>query len=120
ILLVDDNNDMRDYLASLLKEEFDVYCACDGQDAIRRLKKLYKLPDLILSDIMMPNMNGYELLNVIRSNTKTREIPVILLSAKAGEDSIIGGLDRGADDYLIKPFSSRQLIARIRANIELS
>ncbi|KAF0427532.1 protein-histidine kinase [Gigaspora margarita] len=65
-------------------------------------------------------MNGYELLNALRSNAKTREIPVILLSAKAGEDSIIEGLDRGADDYLIKPFSSRQLITRIRANIELS
>ncbi|RIB30713.1 hypothetical protein C2G38_1422445 [Gigaspora rosea] len=110
---------MRDYLASLLKE-FDVHCACDGQDAIRLLKKLNRLPDLILSDIMMPNMNGYELLNVLRSNAKTREIPVILLSAKAGEDSIIEGLDRGADGYLIKPFSSLQLIARIRANIKLS
>ncbi|RIB20668.1 hypothetical protein C2G38_2303194 [Gigaspora rosea] len=119
ILLVDDNNDMRDYLASLLKE-FDIHCACDGQDAIRVLKKLYRLPDLILSDITMPNMNGYELLNALRSNAKTQEIPVILLSAKAGEDSMIEGLDRGADDYLIKPFSSCQLITRIRSNIELS
>ncbi|KAF0536678.1 protein-histidine kinase [Gigaspora margarita] len=119
IVLVDDNNDIRDYLANLLKE-FDVHCACDGQDAIRLLKKLNRLPDLILSDIMMPNMNGYELLNALRSNAKTRMIPVILLSAKAAEDSMIEGLDRGADDYLIKPVSSRQLITRIRANIELS
>ncbi|RIB20586.1 hypothetical protein C2G38_2178990 [Gigaspora rosea] len=119
VLLVDDNNDMRDYLADILRE-FDVHCACDGQDAIRLLKKLDRLPDLILSDIMMPNMNGYELLNVLRSNVKTQLIPVILLSAKAGEDSMIEGLNRGADDYLIKPFSSGELIARIRTNIELS
>ncbi|RIB13508.1 CheY-like superfamily, partial [Gigaspora rosea] len=74
ILLVDDNNDMRDYLADLLKE-FDVHRACDGQDAVRVLKKLNRLPDLVLSDIMMPNMNGYELLKVLRSNVKTRIIP---------------------------------------------
>ncbi|RIB29047.1 hypothetical protein C2G38_1271384 [Gigaspora rosea] len=119
ILLVDDNNDMRDYLADLLKE-FDVHRACDGQDAIRVLKKLNRLPDLVLSDIMMPNMNGYELLEILRSNVKTQMIPVILLSAKACEESRIKGLDKGADDYLIKPFSTRELIARIQANIELS
>ncbi|RIB06383.1 hypothetical protein C2G38_2217280 [Gigaspora rosea] len=119
ILLVDDSPDMRNYLADLLKE-FDVHCACDGRDAIRILKNLNQLPDLILSDIMMPNMNGYELLDALRSNTKTQQIPVILLSAKAGEDSSIKGLDKGADDYLIKPFSTRQLITRIRTNIELS
>ncbi|KAF0423601.1 protein-histidine kinase [Gigaspora margarita] len=84
---------MRDYLADLLKE-FDVFRARDGQDAIRVLKKHKKLPDLILSDVMMPNMNG--------------------------EDSKVEGLDRGADDYLIKPFFAQELIARIRANIELS
>ncbi|KAF0428234.1 protein-histidine kinase [Gigaspora margarita] len=119
ILLVDDNNDMRDHLADLLKE-FVVYRACDGQDAMRVLKKLNKLPDLILSDIMMPNMNGYELLDVLRSNVKTQLIPVILLSAKASEDSKIQGLDKGADDYLIKPFSARELIVRVRTNIKLS
>ncbi|RIB13107.1 hypothetical protein C2G38_2198742 [Gigaspora rosea] len=119
ILLVDDNNDMRDYLADLLKE-FDVLRACDGQDAIRVLKKLNKIPDLILSDVMMPNMNGYELLDLLRSNVKTRLIPVILLSAKASEDSLVEGLYRGADDYLVKPFFPQELIARIRANIELS
>ncbi|KAF0507773.1 protein-histidine kinase [Gigaspora margarita] len=78
------------------------------------------MPDLILSDIMMPNMNGYELLYELRTSAKTRLIPIILLSAKTGEDSQVEGLDRGADDYLLKPFSSRELITRIRANIELS
>ncbi|RIB06139.1 hypothetical protein C2G38_538757 [Gigaspora rosea] len=119
ILLVDDNNDMRDYLEDLLKE-FDIVHARDGREAILVLKKLEILPDLVISDIMMPNMNGYELLDVIRSNIKTRLIPVILLSAKASEESKIKGLDKGADDYLIKPFSSRELITRIRANIKLS
>ncbi|CAG8442393.1 9607_t:CDS:10 [Scutellospora calospora] len=119
ILLVDDNADMRDYLSDLLKE-FDIRRACDGQEALRVLEKLPKLPDLILSDVMMPNMNGYQLLEVLRSDIKTQLIPVILLSAKASEESKITGLDKGADDYLTKPFSARELIARIRANIELS
>ncbi|RIB19429.1 histidine kinase-like ATPase [Gigaspora rosea] len=119
ILIVDDNNDMRDYLAELLNE-FDVCRACDGQDTIRILKTLKKLPDLILSDIMMPNMDGYGLLNMLRFDVKTQLIPVILLSAKASETSKIQGLDKGADDYLVKPFSTRELICRIRANIECS
>ncbi|RIB28825.1 hypothetical protein C2G38_2156931 [Gigaspora rosea] len=119
ILLIEDNNDMRNYLSVLL-EEFDVINAHDGRDAIKILKKTDKLPDLILSDIMLPNMNGYELLDALRSNTKTQLIPVILLSAKADEYSQIKGLDKGAVDYLIKPFSAQELIIRIRANIELS
>ncbi|RIB30886.1 hypothetical protein C2G38_2237978 [Gigaspora rosea] len=111
-------NDMRDYLAELLNE-FDVYRACDGQDALQTLKTLKKLPDLILN-ITMPNMDGYELLNVLRSDIKTQLIPVILLSAKASETSKIQGFDKGADDYLVKPFSTQELICRIRANIECS
>ncbi|RIB16463.1 CheY-like superfamily, partial [Gigaspora rosea] len=118
-ILLDDNNDMRNYLSVLLKE-FDVINAHDGRDAIKILKKIDKLPDLILSDIMLPNMNGYELLDALRSNTKTQLMPVILLSAKADEDSKIKGLNKGADDYLIKPFSAQELIIRIRANIEIS
>ncbi|RIB20530.1 histidine kinase-like ATPase [Gigaspora rosea] len=90
VLIVDDNNDMRDYLADLLRE-FDIYRARDGQDAIRVLKMLKKSPDLILSDIMMPNMDGYELLDVLRSDIKTLMIPVILLLAKACDASKIKG-----------------------------
>ncbi|RIB06885.1 hypothetical protein C2G38_478040 [Gigaspora rosea] len=119
VLLVDDSNEMRDHLTDLLKE-FDIYRACDGKDALRVLKTLKQLPDLVLSDVTMPNMNGYELLDVLRSNVNTQLIPIILLSAKAGEDSKVKGLDKGADDYLVKPFSARELITRIRANIELS
>ncbi|RIB22124.1 histidine kinase-like ATPase [Gigaspora rosea] len=101
ILVIDDNTDMRNYLSDLLRE-FNVICACDGQDAIQILNKLDKLPDLILSDIMMPNMNGYELLETIRSNIKTQLIPIILLTAKVGEEYSIKGFDKGANTYLKK------------------
>ncbi|GBB92369.1 hypothetical protein RclHR1_00200002 [Rhizophagus clarus] len=120
VLIVDDNTDMRNYIYGLLNEHFDVCCACDGLDALKTLRKLDKQPDLILSDVMMPNMNGYELLKALRNNQSTQLIPVILLSAKAGEEASIEGLEQGADDYLIKPFSARELIARIRVNIRLS
>ncbi|RIB08645.1 hypothetical protein C2G38_2211141 [Gigaspora rosea] len=103
ILVVDDNTDMRNYLSDLLRE-FNIICACDGQDAIQILHKLDKLPDLILSDIMMPNMNGYKLLDIIRSNIKTQLIPIILLTAKAGEESSIKGFEKGANNYLKNHF----------------
>ncbi|RIB11768.1 hypothetical protein C2G38_2202576 [Gigaspora rosea] len=99
ILVIEDNTDMRNYLSDLLKE-FNVICACDGQDAIQILNKLEKLPDLILSDIMMPNMNGYELLDTIRSNIKTQLIPIILLTAKAGEESRIKELISHIQNYI--------------------
>ncbi|CAB4483024.1 hypothetical protein RhiirA5_503824 [Rhizophagus irregularis] len=120
VLIVDDNTDMRDYIFGVLKKDFDVCCACDGLDALRTLKKLDKPPDLILSDVMMPNMNGYDLLKSLKNNKSTRLIPVILLSAKVGEEASLEGLEHGADDYLIKPFSAKELIARIRVNIKLS
>ncbi|CAG8509044.1 666_t:CDS:10, partial [Acaulospora colombiana] len=115
ILIVDDNTDM-----SLLRKEFKVDWAYDGRDALKILKKLKKLPDLILSDVMMPNMNGLELIKTLRSDPVTQLIPVIFLSAKAGEEASVEGLEQGADDYLIKPFSIRDLIVRIKANIRLS
>ncbi|CAG8524356.1 3017_t:CDS:10, partial [Acaulospora colombiana] len=120
ILVVDDNTDMRNYLYGLLQKEFKVYSACDGRDALKILRKLQKLPDLILSDVMMPNMNGLELLKTLRSNPVTQLIPMIFLSAKADEDASVEGLEQGADDYLIKPFSIKDLIVRIKANIKLS
>ncbi|RIB11766.1 hypothetical protein C2G38_2202573 [Gigaspora rosea] len=103
ILVIDDNTDMRNYLSDFLRE-FNVICACDGQDAIQILNKLEKLPDLILSDIMMPNMNGYELLDSIRSNIKTQLIPIILLTAKAGEESCINEMI-GSEHDLIEALS---------------
>ncbi|CAG8434299.1 2598_t:CDS:10 [Scutellospora calospora] len=120
VLIVDDNIDMRNYIEGLLRKDFDVCCACDGRDALQLLTNLPTLPDLVLSDVMMPNMNGYELLNELRSNMETKLIPVILLTAKAGERFSIKGFDDGANDYIVKPFNSRQLIARIHTNIKLS
>ncbi|KAG0279808.1 hypothetical protein BGZ95_000158 [Linnemannia exigua] len=123
IVVVDDNNDMRAYLREILGKDFRVRCAVDGLDAIRvisdRLKQGKRI-DLILSDVAMPNMNGYELLQRLRNDTTTMMTPFILLSARAGEEANVEGLDLGADDCLVKPFSARELLARVRSSIRLS
>ncbi|KAF9905304.1 hypothetical protein EC991_001852 [Linnemannia zychae] len=123
IIVVDDNNDMRAYLREILGKDFRVRCAVDGLDAIRviseRLKQGKRI-DLILSDVAMPNMNGYELLQRLRNDTTTMMTPFILLSARAGEEANVEGLDLGADDCLVKPFSARELLARVRSSIRLS
>lgn len=119
ILLVDDNNDMRNYIAKLLSPYCEVLTATDGKVALSKLQE--RVPDLILSDIMMPNMNGFELLNAIRHYDKkaVQSLPFILISARAGEEAKIDGLEAGADDYLIKPFSVRELLARVKTNLDL-
>ncbi|KAG0314382.1 hypothetical protein BGZ99_008166 [Dissophora globulifera] len=123
IIVVDDNHDMRSYLREILGKDFRVRCAVDGLDAIRliteRLQQGRRI-DLILSDVAMPNMNGYELLKRLRSDSATMMTPFILLSARAGEEANVEGLDLGADDCLVKPFSARELIARVRSTIRLS
>ncbi|MBE8966884.1 response regulator [Nostocales cyanobacterium LEGE 12452] len=117
ILVVDDNADMRDYLQRILSEYYTVDLAVDGETA---LAVAYNTPlDLILSDVMMPRMDGFELLRQLRGDSRTREIPILLLSARAGEESAVEGLEAGADDYLVKPFSRRELLARVAANLEL-
>ncbi|MBG1264227.1 ATP-binding protein [Nostoc commune] len=117
ILLVDDNTDMRNYLRRILSEYYKVDVAFDGETA---LASAYNdPPDLILSDVMMPGMDGIELLRQLRADLRTREIPILLLSARAGEESAVEGLESGADDYLVKPFSRRELLARVAANLEL-
>ncbi|KAG0044430.1 hypothetical protein BGZ83_010347, partial [Gryganskiella cystojenkinii] len=123
IIIVDDNNDMRAYLTQILGKDFRLRCAADGLDAIRLIsERLHqgKRIDLVLSDVAMPNMNGYELLRHLRNNPETRMTPFILLSARAGEEANVEGLDLGADDCLIKPFSARELLARVRSTIRLS
>ena len=117
ILLVDDNTDMRNYLRRILSEYYKVDVAIDGETALAATYN--DPPDLILSDVMMPGMDGIELLRHLRSDLRTREIPILLLSARAGEESAIEGLESGADDYLVKPFSRRELLARVAANLEL-
>ena len=117
VLLVDDNPDIRDYVATLLSEEYRVVTATDGVEALERAREL--VPDLIMTDVMMPRMDGFELLAALQQDPLTVGIPVVMLSARAGESGLIQGLDAGADDYLVKPFTSRELRARVRANLEL-
>lgn len=118
ILLVDDNPDMRSYLKRLLQAHYMVSAACDGRQALALALKTR--PDLVLSDIMMPELDGVDLLRCLRADPCTQTIPIILLSARAGEEAAVEGLDAGADDYLVKPFSARELLARVRTHIELS
>ena len=118
ILLADDNADMRDYLNRLLSPGYTVETVADGVAALEAVRT--NPPDLILSDAMMPGMDGFELLRSLRTDPETQEIPIILLSARAGEESRIEGLEAGADDYLIKPFSARELLARIEATLKLA
>jgi PAS domain S-box-containing protein len=117
VLVVDDNPDLREYVARLLQPYWRVLMAADGQDALDVLAET--TPDLVLTDVMMPNVDGFALLHALRSDPLTATIPVILLSARAGEESTIEGLEAGADDYLVKPFSSLELLARVRSALLL-
>lgn len=118
ILVAEDNADMRQYITRLLREHYAVTTVPDGQAALEAVRAGH--PDLVLSDIMMPRMDGFELLRELRSDVRTSTIPVILLSARAGEEARIEGMSRQADDYLAKPFSSRELLARVSAHLGLA
>ncbi|BAY23674.1 multi-sensor hybrid histidine kinase [Calothrix sp. NIES-2100] len=118
ILLVDDNADMREYVKRLLSRYYVVETATDGMAALEAIAN--HLPDLVLTDVMMPRLDGFGLLSALRSENRTREIPIILLSARAGEEAKVEGLAAGADDYLIKPFSARELLARVEATLKLA
>ena len=118
ILLADDNADMRAYVARLLSVRHDVEAVADGQTALEAA--LERRPDLILTDIMMPRLDGFGLIKAIRDNESLRDLPIIVLSARAGEEASIEGLAAGADDYLIKPFSARELMARVEAALTLA
>ncbi|HCI81959.1 MAG TPA: hypothetical protein DHW02_19970, partial [Ktedonobacter sp.] len=118
ILLAEDNADMRDYLAFLLNNAgYTVEAVENGRVALTALQG--RLPDLLLSDVMMPELDGLQLLRQVRADPRTQRLPVILLSARAGEEAAIEGLELGTDDYLMKPFSARELLARVRTNVEL-
>jgi PAS domain S-box-containing protein len=118
VLLVDDNADMREHLARLLARWWDVESASDGLAALDAMRKTR--PDLVLADIMMPRLDGIGLLSALRADPDLVEIPVILLSARMGEEARIEGLRVGADDYLVKPFSARELVARVQSHLSLS
>jgi PAS domain S-box-containing protein len=118
ILWADDNADMRDYVRRLLGGSYDVEAVVDGKAALAATRA--HPPDLVLADVMMPQLDGLELLRELRRHPETRALPVILLSARAGEESRIEGFEAGADDYLIKPFSARELLARVAAHLEIA
>jgi PAS domain S-box-containing protein len=119
VLIADDNADMREYLSRLLRTAgYDVDVVTDGRQALERVRA--DLPDLVVSDVMMPRMDGLELVAALRTDPRTAPVPVILLSARAGQDASIEGLHAGADDYLVKPFAAAELLARVRANVELA
>lgn len=117
ILLVDDNADMRNYITHLLGDKYVIEAVADGNSALTAARR--QVPDLVLSDVMMPGLDGFALLQALRADSQTKEVPIVLLSARAGEDSRVEGLQRGADDYLIKPFSARELLARVETNLQL-
>ena len=118
ILLVDDNGDMRDYVRGLLGGRFHVLSAENGRVALDMV--LQSQPDLVLTDVMMPEMDGFALLAALRGDPATRLIPVVMLSARAGEEARIEGVEAGADDYLIKPFTARELLARVEAQLKMA
>jgi len=118
ILLADDNADMREYVERILSSNWTVESVSDGASALEAARM--HVPDLVLSDVMMPGLDGFELLRELRADASTREIPVILLSARAGEESRVEGMEAGADDYLIKPFSAKELVARIGSHLQLA
>jgi PAS domain S-box-containing protein len=117
ILVADDNADMRSYLRELLTPIYAIETVANGEQVLSAARR--QRPDLILSDIMMPVLDGLGLLAAVRADASLQNVPIVLLSARAGEDARIEGLDAGADDYLTKPFSARELVARIGALLEL-
>ena len=118
VLLADDNADVRAYLTRILKDAYEVSTAANGREALEAIRRLQ--PDLLLSDVMMPDLDGIGLVRELRSDPSFRDLPVILLSARAGEEARVESLEAGADAYLIKPFSARELVAHVGANLALA
>ncbi len=119
VLVVDDNADLREYMRDLLKPEYRVITADDGRAALD-IVNARGAPDIILSDVMMPRMTGIQLVEALRADPATARVPIILLSARAGEESTVQGLDAGSDDYLTKPFTAQELLGRVRAHVRLA
>lgn len=118
ILFADDNADMRRYVTTLLAPHWEVDVAVDGMQALEIIRRAP--PDLVLTDVMMPNLDGFGLLQAVRADKQTDRLPVIMLSARAGEEARVEGLHAGADDYLVKPFNAGELLARIRTHLEIA
>jgi DNA-binding response OmpR family regulator len=118
VLLADDNADMRQYVARLLREQYEVEPVPNGMAALEAIRR--SPPDLVLSDVMMPELDGFGLVRAIREDTRLATLPVILISARAGEESTVDALAQGADDYLVKPFTARELKARVAGNLKMA
>ena len=118
VLLADDNADIREYVSRLLEVKYDVETVNDGEAALEAA--LQRPPDLILSDVMMPKLDGFEMLKALRADERTATVPFILLSARAGEESRVEGIAARADDYIVKPFAARELVARVETNLAFS
>ena len=118
VLLADDNAEMRSFIRRLLSDRYDVEMVADGRAALESLQR--RRPSLVLTDLVMPHVDGLALLKAIRADASLRTLPVIVLTERGEVDARIEGLEAGADDYLVKPFSPRELLARVRANLELA
>jgi signal transduction histidine kinase len=115
ILLADDNADMREYVQRLLGQRWDVEPVGNGAQALLAIRR--QRPDLVITDVMMPELDGFGLVAALRADAAYRDLPVLMLSARAGEDAHLEGLSSGADDYLVKPFSARELLARVEMQL---
>ncbi|MGY1706429.1 response regulator [Geodermatophilus sp. SYSU D00697] len=118
VLLVDDNADLRTYITRLLADRYEIIAVADGRSALAELEEQHV--DLVLADVMMPEMDGLELLRRVRSDERHRTTPVILLTAVAATDSIVAAFNASADDYIVKPFNARELVARVEAQLTLA
>jgi PAS domain S-box-containing protein len=118
VLVADDNADMRAYIGRLLGGHWNIETVADGESALEAIRR--NPPDLVVTDAMMPGLDGFGLLEAIRKDASICDLPVIMLSARAGEEARIEGLSAGADYYLTKPFSARELVAQVNANLTLT
>lgn len=118
VVVADDNTDMRNYLTRLLSAEYRVHPVCDGLQAVQAVQQLR--PALLLTDIMMPGLDGFGVVQAIRSDPALSSTPVILVSARAGGESRVEGLQAGADDYLVKPFTALELVARVGTHVRMA
>ena len=118
IILADDNADMRRYLMHMLGNRYEVHAVADGRQALEAARQLH--PVLVLTDVMMPGMDGFGLLRAIRKDSNLAGTPVIILSARAGEEARVEGLQADADDYLVKPFTERELLARVATHVKMA
>jgi PAS domain S-box-containing protein len=118
VLIADDNADMRDYLARILGQYYRVEVVANGRAALDRIHE--DAPDLVVTDVMMPALDGFGLLATVRADARTRSLPIVMLSARAGVEARIEGLQAGADDYLVKPFTARELLASVTSQLEMA